>query len=51
MENLIKDLGIFVSIYKSLSFEIILILPPLALQPFVGFGFLKQVIPSFPIHC
>lgn len=24
---------------------------PLALQPFMGFGFLKQVIPSFPIQC
>jgi hypothetical protein len=27
------------------------ILLPLALQPFVGFGFPKQVIPSFPIRC
>jgi hypothetical protein len=26
------------------------LLLPLALHPFVGFGFLRQAIPSFPIH-
>jgi hypothetical protein len=27
------------------------LLLPLALQPFVGFGFLREFTPSFPIHC
>jgi hypothetical protein len=29
----------------------VVVVIPLALQPFVGFGFLRQVTPSFPIHC
>jgi hypothetical protein len=30
---------------------VVVVVVPLALQPFVGFGFLRQVTPSFPIHC
>jgi hypothetical protein len=39
------------TVSETIALELKTILLPLALKPFVGFGFLRQVIPNFSIRC